>query len=160
MTTLLLILHGLAAVALLGALTHQMVAMLRADAAVQADVVARRSSFTGRYVSVGHRGFTSAIIVLFIVSFLLGALIYPAYRVDVRIPFEEMSMFWAVGLFEIKEHWGGIGLGVLPLYVYVWRAEQLASRRRDRIAVTALLTIIVWTDFLVGHVLNNIRGLA
>ena len=29
-----------------------------------------------------------------------------------------------------------------------------------RIGITVLLAAIVWWDFLVGHVLNNIRGLA
>jgi hypothetical protein len=64
-----------------------------------------------------------------------------------------------VGLFEVKEHWAGIGVGCLPLYLYVWRAERAQSHRADRLAVTLILSVIVWTDFLAGHVLNNIRGL-
>jgi len=156
MITALLILHGLLAVALLGALTHQLVAVLRSGAAVAA---AGKSTFLGRYASVGQCGFTTAVVVLYIVTLVLGALIYPTYRIDVRIPFEEMMLYWAVGVFEVKEHWGGIGLGVLPLYAYVWRPQQASSHRRDRVVVTALLTFIVWSDFIAGHVLNNIRGL-
>ena len=91
---------------------------------------------------------------------VLGALIYPAYRLDVRIPFEEMSLGWAVGLFELKEHFAGIGLGLLPFYVSAWKAAPTADRRRDRMGITLVLAFIVWWDFLVGHVLNNIRGLA
>ena len=68
-------------------------------------------------------------------------------------------MAWAIGLFELKEHFGGIGLGVLPLYVYTWRAEQADSHRRDRVVLTVLLALIVWWNFIVGHVVNNIRGL-
>jgi hypothetical protein len=35
----------------------------------------------------------------------------------------------------------------------------MQSHARDRLAITAILGFIVWWDFLVGHVLNNIRGL-
>jgi hypothetical protein len=78
---------------------------------------------------------------------------------NARIPFEEMSLGWAIGLFELKEHFGGIGLGLLPQYAYTWRTELADTHRRDRIAITLLLSFIVWGNFLVGHVVNNIRGL-
>jgi len=165
MITALLILHGLAGVALLGALTHQLVSLVRAGAmAADAGAVVRRddsgkSTFVRRYVSVGQGGFTLAVVVLYVVTLIIGGVIYPTYRLDVRIPFEEMSLIWAVGLFEVKEHWGGIGLGVLPLYVFVWRPQQASSHQRDRFAITILLSFIVWSDFIAGHVLNNIRGL-
>ena len=159
MTLTLLILHGLGGVALLGALTHQLVALVRGQEMVAAGRAAARSSFLGRYTAVGQGGFTIAVVVLYVVSVVLGAVIYPTYRVDVRIPFEEMSLIWAVGLFEIKEHWGGIGLGILPLYAYVWRPQQTATHHRDRLAITIMLSVIVWGDFIAGHVLNNIRGL-
>jgi hypothetical protein len=165
MITALLILHGLAGVALLGALTHQLVSLVRGGAVTaDAGLVVRRgdsgkSTFVNRYSSVGQGGFTFAVVVLYIVTLVFGAVIYPTYRLDVRIPFEEMSLIWAVGLFEVKEHWGGVGLGVLPLYMFVWRPQQTITHRRDRLAITILLSFIVWSDFIAGHVLNNIRGL-
>lgn len=159
MRVTLLILHGLAAVALLGALTHQLVSLLRGDVMAAAGKVPSKSSFLGRYMAVGHGGFTIAVVVLYVVSVLFGAFIYPAYRIDVRIPFEEMYLIWAVGLFEVKEHWAGVGLGILPLYAYVWRPQQMATHRRNRLALTIMLSVIVWGDFIAGHVLNNIRGL-
>lgn len=152
MTTLLLILHGLAGVALLGALTHQTTSMLRSRAH-------RGSGFISRYSAVNQSTFTIAVTSLYVVQVLLGALVYPAYRLDVRIPFEEMSIRWAVGLFELKEHFAGIGLGLLPFYFVTWQTPSAAEYRRDRIAITIILAFIVWWDFLVGHVLNNIRGL-
>jgi hypothetical protein len=153
MVTFLLILHGLVGVALLGALTHQMTSLLRRR-------VVRSGSFSDRYSGVNQRTFTAVVIGLYVVGVILGAFIYPAYRLNVRIPFEEMSLGWAIGLFELKEHFAGIGLGVLPLYAFTWHAESAASHRRERFAITLLLAFIVWWDFLVGHVLNNIRGLA
>src|ERR1700685_842072 len=142
--TFLLILHGLVGVALLGALTHQTVSMLR-----QRRVPS--GSFIGRYFGVNQTTFTMAGVSLYIAQVALGALIYPSYRLNVRIPFEEMSMGWAVGLFELKEHFAGIGLGLLPLYFVNWQAHSASSHRPDRIAITMLLSFIVWWDFLVGH---------
>jgi hypothetical protein len=153
MVTFLLILHGLVGVALLGALTHQMTSLLRRR-------VVRSGSFADRYSGVNQRTFTAVVIGLYVVGVMLGAFIYPAYRLNVRSPFEEMSLGWAIGLFELKEHFAGIGLGVLPLYAFTWHTESAASHRRERLAITSLLVFIVWWDFLVGHVLNNIRGLA
>jgi hypothetical protein len=151
MVTTLLILHGLVGVALLGAISHQTVALFRRRQA-------RSGSFIDRYTGVDKRIFTIAVLCLYPACLIIGAVIYPAYRLNVRIPFEEMSLGWAVGLFELKEHFAGIGLGVLPMYAYTWRKESGDEHRRDRIALTLLLTFIVWWDFLVGHVLNNIRG--
>jgi hypothetical protein len=156
----LLILHGLAATALLGALTHQLVSLLRAGGTNPVGARALpNTSFIHRYATVRHGGFAGAVVVLYIVCVVLGAVIYPIYRVEVRVPFEDMSLFWAVGLFEIKEHWGGIGLGVLPLYLYAWRSGDTSGHARDRLILTLLLSVIVWGDFLAGHFLNNIRGL-
>jgi hypothetical protein len=148
-----LLFHLLAAVALLGALSHQAVALF----------VGRKlsgDSFAARYARVNDARFARAIIFLYLGVILFGTMIYPSYRVDVRIPFEEMGLRWAVGLFEVKEHAAGIGLGVLPLYAYLWRVESVPEHRLDRRMITALLAAIVWYDFLVGHILNNIRGLA
>jgi hypothetical protein len=147
-----LIVHGLLAVALLGAITHQCLSALRAKPA-------RTLSFVDRYTGVNQRVFTRAVVMLYGTTTLLGAIIYPSYRLNVRVPFEEMSLGWAVGLFELKEHFGGLGLCLLPFYAWLWQPEQTQSHARDRLAITMILGFIVWWDFLAGHVLNNIRGL-
>jgi hypothetical protein len=108
---------------------------------------------------VNQQTFTTAVVVLYIAQVALGALVYPAYRMDVRIPFEEMSLGWAIGLFELKEHFAGIGLAALPFYAITWRTEAAMSHRRDRLAITLLLAFVVWWSFMAGHILNNIRGL-
>jgi hypothetical protein len=151
--TVLLILHGLVGVALLGAVTHQAVSMLRPHPV-------HTGSFIDRYSGVNQPTFTTAVVALYVAQVGLGAVLYPSYRLNVRIPFEEMSMGWAVGLFELKEHFAGIGLGLLPLYFARWQAKSPLAHGGDRIAITLILSFIVWWGFLVGHVLNNIRGLA
>ncbi len=152
MTIFLLILHGLVGVALLGSLTHQSVSLLRGRAA-------RGPAFLDRYAGARDRTFTTAIVALFVVELALGAVIYPAYRLGVRIPFEEMSLGWAIGVFELKEHFAGLGLALLPYYAFTWRSELAETLRVDRLAITLILAFVVWWDFLIGHVLNNIRGL-
>jgi hypothetical protein len=104
--------------------------------------------------------FTVVVVVLFVTNVVLGAIIYPTYRLNVRIPFEEMGLGWAIGIFELKEHFAGLGLSLLPLYLWLWKPEIADSHRRDRIAISLIIASIVWWDFLVGHVLNNLRGLA
>lgn len=152
MIVFLLILHGLVGVALLGAVTHQAVAVMR-------PAQATAPGFLGRYSRVSSNAFCGAVAVLFAISVVLGAVIYPTYRLDVRVPLEEMQLGWAVGLFEMKEHFGGIGLAALPLYLYHWDPSRAASDRFARAAITWLLAGIVWFTFVVGHVLNNLRGL-
>ena len=145
---LLLTAHLLVGVALLGAVTHQAVALLSPSAV-------KGGRFIARYAKADHAAFTVAISVLFASSVLLGGLLYPSYRLHVRIPFEELSFGWAIGLFELKEHFGGIGLGLIPAYVCAWRSGNAAGR----IGMTLVLAFIAWWNFLVGHVLNNLRGL-
>jgi hypothetical protein len=75
------------------------------------------------------------------------------------VPFEEMSLGWAIGIFELKEHFAAIGLGILPAYIFAWRTAPQSPSSWGRPSITLLLALIVWWNFLVGHVLNNIRGL-
>jgi hypothetical protein len=62
------------------------------------------------------------------------------------------------GLFELKEHFVAVGLGMLPAYWYFWRQPLANDYLRTRAILTSILAFIVWWSFLVGHILNNIRG--
>lgn len=149
----LLILHGLVAVALLGALTHQSVACVRAPARAG-------NSFTRRYTSVNPAVFAKAIIVSYVATFVLGSVIYPDYRLDVRVALSEMQLGWGIGLFEIKEHSAALGLALLPLYYQLWKRQpQPTWAPAGRTATTLVLAAVVWFNFMVGHLLNNFRGL-
>jgi hypothetical protein len=147
----LLILHGLLAVALLGAITHQTIS-------VWSPARGTAESFVGRMRSVSASSYVNAIIVLYLLTALLGAIIYPSYRLNVRIVLEQMQLFKQNGAFELKEHWVAIGLGMLPAYWYFWRPPLVSDHTRTRAVITVMLAFIVWWGFLVGHVLNNIRG--
>ena len=151
MRTTLLIVHGLVAVALLGAISHQALA-------AWAPTRARHGSFFGRFRNVPSASFANAIVVLYAVSTLLGGIVYLYFRVDIRPELESAGHWPALGLFDIKEHFTSIGLALLPAYWVCWRQPQADKTARTRVAVTSVLAFIVWWNFLIGHVVNNIRG--
>jgi hypothetical protein len=151
MTIALLILHGLLAVALLGAITHQAIGVWMPSRT-------GASSFVGRMRGVSTGTYVNAIVVLYILTASLGAIIYPAYRLSVRVVLEQMQLLWQNGSFELKEHFVAVGLGMLPAYWYFWREQLGDEYARQREVITALLAFIVWWSFLVGHIVNNARG--
>jgi hypothetical protein len=152
MITVLLIVHGLLAVALLGALTHQSFAVSRPP-------TASKRSFVGRFRGVHTPAFTTVIVLLFVITAIGGGLLYPQYRIDVRTTLEDLQMRAANGVFEMKEHFVAVGLGLLPAYFIVWRTPLDPSLATARKATTWILAAVVWWSYLVGHVLNNIKGL-
>ena len=151
MTVALLILHGLLAVALLGAITHQTIGVFL-------PARGNTESFVGRMRSVSAGSYVMAIIVLYLVTMLLGGIIYPTYRVNVIVVLQQLQLNKANGAFELKEHFAAIALGMLPAYWYFWRQPLASEHGRTRAVITAILAFTVWWNFLVGHVLNNIRG--
>lgn len=71
----------------------------------------------------------------------------------------ERDRHWhALGVFDLKEDFVVIGLGVLPAYWFCWQQPVGTQSRLMRGALTLLLAFIVWWSFLVGHVVNNIGG--
>jgi hypothetical protein len=151
MIVVLLILHALLAVTLLGAITHQTISVW---------LPARKAagSFVGRVRSVPAGSYANAVVVLYLATATIGAIIYPSYRLGVRNVLEQLEHFAATGAFEIKEHFVTVGLGMLPAYWYFWRPPLVADHARTRALLTAVLALVVWWSFLVGHILNNIRG--
>src|SRR5262245_42985256 len=151
--TVLFTVHALLAVALLGALTHQ-------AASVLMPVRAGSSShgFVSRFRAVHGASYAAAICVLWIVTFLFGAWIYTKYRMYVRIPIEQAGFWKTQGVFELKEHYATIGLGLLPVYWLFWKDARNPEYESPRRWFTVFLAAAVWFMFLVGHIVNNVRG--
>src|SRR5918999_5884893 len=99
--------NTLFAVALLGALTHQAGSVLM-------PVRRPAGGFMTRFRAVQGAGYATAICVLWVITFLMGAWIYIKYRVYIRIPLERAGFWKTQGFFELKEHLVTIGLGLLP----------------------------------------------
>ena len=150
-TTVLLIVHGLLAVALLGAITHQAVS-------VWAPARKPAGSFVGRFRSVPGPSYANAIVVLYVLTFVLGG---DHLR---GLPHRGEDRGRAAGAVvaerrvraegALRGGRPGDAAGVLALLA----PARCAEDARTRAVLTALLAFIVWWNFLVGHVLNNIRG--
>jgi hypothetical protein len=150
MTAALLILHGLMAVALLGAITHQTLA-------AWAPPAARPGSFFGRFRAVRGAAFANAVVALYAAVALLGAVVYLYFKVDIQPTLERDRHWRALGFFDIKEDFAAIGLSLLPAYWVSWR-RLTDEPGRMRAILTGILAFVVWWSFLVGHVLNDIMG--
>jgi hypothetical protein len=150
MITTLLIIHALLAVALLGGITHQTLAAFRKPAVP--------TNFIGRYANVDGSAYTNAMVVLYIATAILGDIVYAPYRLEIRTALEDLNLPMANGIFEIKEHFIAIGLFMLPAYWLYWRTPLRAEFAGARKYMTAILAFFIWYGFLVGHILNNIKG--
>jgi hypothetical protein len=149
--TTLLICHALLAVTLIGALTHQTLGVWWPRKSAQ-------SSFFASFRGVRAGLYANAIVVLFLLTASLGGILYPSYRLGPRVMLENLRLAKANGVFELKEHFVAIGLGLLPAYWYFWKRAPDGRHQETRRVLTLLLAGIAWWGFIVGHILNNIRG--
>jgi len=152
MIIFILLLHNLAAIFLLGAITHQATASWRSGPA------RRPQGLAASFPAVRAELYATAIVCAYVLTLLLGDVLYGPYRVDVKtMLFETQQWAWN-GVFEIKEHVAAIGLFLLPAYWLLWRATPSAQNMRARRCVSTLLAAIVWYALLAGHMLNNLKG--
>lgn len=150
--TLWLFVHLILALGLLGALTHQAVAVaLPARKAAGGGIVTR-------YRAVSAAGYATAVCVLWVLTFLVGSFIYTAYTIYIKVPLIEGHYFKTGGFFDFKEHMAALGLLLLPAYWYLWKNADDPELDNARKGVTIVLACFCWFIFIVGHVLNNARG--
>jgi hypothetical protein len=153
--TIWLLVHLLFAVTLLGALTHQAVAV-----AMPVRKVAGPGGFVTRYRAVPALGYATAVCVLWVLTFIVGSYIYTKYRIYIRIPIEQEGYYKTQGFFDFKEHVATLGLLMLPAYWFLWKKAKNSEYDTARKGVTLVLCAMCWFLFIVGHVLNNTRGFA
>lgn len=147
----LMIMHGMMAVFLVGAITHQAIGVWKTKPAPS-------GTFFQSLVNVRGMTYVNAIVLLYVITAILGGVVYPYYVLDVKGSLTDAQMNEAVGAFEIKEHFAIVGLAMLPSYWYLWKKVPATDFRRARQLNTTLIFAMVWTTFVVGHILNNIKG--
>src|SRR5947199_1533460 len=103
----LLIIHGIAAFLLLGALTHQTIS-------VWAPIHGHIDSFFDRTRAVSAKNYGAAIIWLYIITFVLGMIVYPDYKLGASHVLTTKGWIKSLEAFEVKEHVLAIGLALLP----------------------------------------------
>jgi hypothetical protein len=149
--TFLTLFHGIVAIALLGATTHQGLTVWRRPGPAEL--------FINRFRAIPANRFATSITVLYVLTFALGAYIYPRYVLDVKGAIVDYGMRKTVGVFQIKEHMAVICLGLLPVYWHFWRSVPLTQSTGTRRFLTTFLTLGVWWNLIIGHLLNNLKGL-
>ena len=150
MITFMLILHGIVAVFLLGAVTHQALSVFWPRRPGQ-------NGFVARARGPNPMGYVQAIIILYVIEFALGAILYPTYRVLARPPLQDLQLTYVIGLFEVKENFAAIVLAMLPAYWYFW--SKAPEYKTTRAALTGIIFVVVWYNMIAGHLVNNARGL-
>jgi len=96
----------------------------------------------------------------YVIVYVIGALIYPAFRVRIRPDFDQ-DIPWATGLFEVKEHWGAVGLALFFVYYFLRKSFQPNSEKEKLflyVPLCFLLNIILWYKVIVSCYLTLLKG--
>ncbi len=151
MITVLLILHGILAVFLVGAITHQAIGVWKTTPVPS-------TTFLQSLMNTRGAVYADIVGILYLLTMIGGAVIYPTFVLDVKGNLVDSHMDNVVGAFEIKEHFSVIGLAMLPAYWYYWKKVGADEHILTRRLATTLLALLVWWNFVVGHIVNNVRG--
>jgi len=108
---LLVVAHLLATIVLVGAMTHNLLIVLKY---VWGKFGRKKLEYF--YVKVS--------LWAYVVVYALGTLAYPAFSINTRMRLFDDKAPWATGLFEVKEHWGALGLAFLVVYYVLRRSFE------------------------------------
>ena len=148
-----LLLHGVCALFLLGALSHQAAATWRT-----VPPTGRPAGVVAGFAAVRAPLYARAVAISYVLTMVLGDVVYGPYRVDVKTMLFDLQLWSWNGVFEIKEHLVALGFFLLWPYMTLWRQPLDAAQARSRRLLTSLLAAIVWYALLAGHLLNNLKG--
>lgn len=146
--SLLLLVHLFVTFILVGSMTHNLLCVvdyLRGKFG--------RQKLEQLYVKVSLWAYT--------IVYVIGALIYPTYRIYVRHHYFDPELPWATGLFEVKEHWGALGLAMFFVYYFLRKSFQPAEEKDKLffyVPLCLILNIILWYKIVVGCYLTLLKG--
>ena len=146
---LLVVLHMLATIVLVGAMTHNLLIVVRGYLRGKFG----RKKLEYYYVKVS--------LWAYIIVYVLGALAYPAFRINTRAALFDETIPWATGLFEVKEHWGALGLAFFVVYYLVRRSFEPDVEKHKLyfyVPLCVLLNVILWYKVVVGCYLALLKG--
>ncbi len=138
----LLVLHALTAMALLGVTTHLL--------------VVKAMRWRGRPRERLEQTYMRLLAPLFGGAFILGLLMYPHFRVEVRARYLDSVQPWASNLFDFKEHLVSLGLPMAIALFFLARRGPKARPVTDLFA--ALLWAIVAWAAVSGLIITSVRG--
>lgn len=146
---LLFLLHGGASIVLIGAATHHALQM--------------RHYLRGRFERAAlERTYARVVAVAYVVTFTLGAMLYPSYRVHVRGLYLDRYAPGYAALFDVKETYASLALIVAvalgALSGTAWRREAPALVRVYAV-MSLIVCAVVWFDVIAGLLVISVRGL-
>jgi hypothetical protein len=145
---LLLVLHAGGSIVLIGASTHHALQM--------------RHYLRGRFGREKlEKLYAKVVSVAYVFTFVLGALLYPSYRVHVRGLFLDRYAPAYADLFDVKETYAAlalvlaIGLGALALTL---RPAETPALVRVYAVMSFVVCAVVWLDVIAGILVVSVRG--
>jgi hypothetical protein len=144
----LLILHLITSFFLLGVVGHSVAYSI-------AYLKGRFTHFRAEY------WFTLTAVILYIADFVLGALVYPVFRVRIRAEYFDANLPWATSLFEIKEHFAAVGLALI-LSIFLIRNTIDPQEGKDKLwtwfAFWILVCVVLLYQAISGPYLVLLRS--
>ncbi len=148
---LLVLLHLLVTFVLVGAMTHNLLIVVRGYTRAKFG----RKKLEFYYVKIALWSY--------IIVYAFGALAYPAFRINTRAALFDKTFPWATGLFEVKEHWGALGLAFFVAYYLLRRSFEPDQQRHKLwfyIPLCILLNVVLWYKTIVGCYLALLKGVS
>ena len=145
---ILLLAHLFATFVLVGGMTHNLLIVIG-----YARGKFGRQKLEWFYVRVSLWAYT--------IVYVIGVLIYPAYGARIRHPYFDQQMRWTTGLFEVKEHWGAVGLAMFFVYYFLRKSFQPAVEKDKLflyVPLCLLLNVILWYKVIIGCYLALLKG--
>lgn len=145
---LLLVLHAGGSIVLIGASTHHALQM--------------RHYLAGRF----HREklektYAKVISVAYVVTFAIGALLYPSYRVHVRGLYLDRHAPAYAGLFDLKEVYASLTLTVaiaLGALAFTLKPSEEKALTRVYAVMSLIVCAVVWFNVIAGLLVVSVRG--
>lgn len=145
---LLVVLHAAGSIVLVGAATHHALQM--------------RHYLRGRFARAAlEKTWAKVVSVAYVITFAIGALLYPSYRVHVRAFHLDRSAPGYAMLFDVKEVYASlalvlaIALGATALSLEPAKAPHLA---KVYAATSLVVCAVVWFNVIAGLLVVSVRG--
>lgn len=145
---LLLLLHAAGSVVLIGSATHHALQM--------------RHYLRGRFGSSRlEKTYAKVVSVSYVITFIIGALLYPTYRVHIRGYYLDRRAPFFAGLFDVKEVYASLALFVavgLGALAYTLRPAEEKALVPVYAAMSFIVCAVVWINVISGILIVSVRG--
>jgi hypothetical protein len=145
----LLLLHAAGSIVLIGASTHHALQM--------------RHYLRGVFQCEAlEKTYAKVVAVTYVVTFVIGAMIYPSYRVQVRGLYLDRFAPTYAFLFDMKEVYASLTLTVavgLGALAFTLRPAESPALARVYATMSLLVCAVVWFEVIAGLLVTSVRGL-